>query len=80
MKKTIFRYGLSGTDAFSVTESNVVSAKDSSSQPKAFFKDKKLNRLWEKAERAGLTDEELMALKQEFQHHQEKVLHCAGGS
>ncbi len=38
-----------------------------------YFKDKRLNRLWEKAEKAGLTDEEMMALKIEFRHHQEKV-------
>ena len=37
------------------------------------LKDKKLNRLWEKAEKSGLVEEELVALKQEFRHHQEKV-------
>ena len=37
------------------------------------FKDKKLNRLWDKAEKAGLNEEELIALKQEFRHHQEKL-------
>ena len=37
------------------------------------FKDKKLNRLWEKAEKAGLTEEERQSLKQEFIHHQEKM-------
>ena len=37
------------------------------------FKDKKLDRLWEKAQAAGLEDEELMLLKKEFQHHQQKV-------
>ena len=37
------------------------------------FKDKKLNRLWEKAEKAGLTEEERQSLKQEFMHHQEKM-------
>ncbi|XP_055683046.1 alpha-2-macroglobulin receptor-associated protein [Lutzomyia longipalpis] len=40
---------------------------------KSLFKDKKLNRLWEKAEVAGFTPEELKALKEEFMHHQEKV-------
>ena len=39
----------------------------------AFFKDKRLNKLWEKAEKSGLTDDELMALKLEFKHHQDKV-------
>lgn len=38
-----------------------------------YFKDKKLNRLWEKAEKAGLSEDELLTLKQEFKHHQEKV-------
>ena len=37
------------------------------------FKDKKLDRLWEKAQVAGLEEDELMLLKKEFQHHQEKV-------
>uniref|UniRef100_A0A0A9WRM6 Alpha-2-macroglobulin receptor-associated protein n=1 Tax=Lygus hesperus TaxID=30085 RepID=A0A0A9WRM6_LYGHE len=37
------------------------------------FRDKKLNKLWEKAERSGFTPEELRMLKEEFDHHQEKV-------
>ncbi|KAH8367424.1 hypothetical protein KR200_000701 [Drosophila serrata] len=40
---------------------------------KSLFKDKKLNRLWEKAEISGFTSEELKSLKQEFDHHQDKV-------
>lgn len=40
---------------------------------KSLFKDKKLNSLWEKAEVAGFTAEELNALKEEFNHHQDKV-------
>lgn len=40
---------------------------------KSLFKDKKLNKLWEKAEVSGFTAEELSALREEFQHHQEKV-------
>lgn len=40
---------------------------------KSMFKDKKLNRLWEKAELAGFTSEEMTALKEEFEHHQEKI-------
>ncbi len=39
----------------------------------ALFKDKKLERLWEKAQKSGLSDEELLLLKKEFQHHQEKL-------
>lgn len=40
---------------------------------KSLFKDKKLNKLWERAEVAGFTPEELNALKEEFLHHQDKV-------
>ncbi|CAL4110299.1 unnamed protein product, partial [Meganyctiphanes norvegica] len=40
---------------------------------KAIFKDKKLNKLWIKAEQSGFTEEELKALKEEFQHHQDKI-------
>lgn len=40
---------------------------------KSLFKDKKLNRLWEKAELSGFTSDELKTLKQEFDHHQDKV-------
>lgn len=40
---------------------------------KSLFKDKKLNKLWEKAEVSGFTAEELSSLKQEFEHHQDKV-------
>lgn len=40
---------------------------------KSLFKDKKLNRLWEKAEVAGFTPEEMNLLKDEFFHHQQKL-------
>lgn len=40
---------------------------------KSLFKDKKLNKLWEKAEVSGFTPEEMIALKEEFEHHQQKV-------
>lgn len=40
---------------------------------KSLFKDKKLSLLWGKAELSGFTSEELAALKEEFQHHQEKI-------
>ncbi|XP_031845180.1 alpha-2-macroglobulin receptor-associated protein [Nomia melanderi] len=40
---------------------------------KDVFKDKKLNKLWAKAEFAGFTSEELKTLKEEFQHHQDKI-------
>lgn len=40
---------------------------------KSLFKDKKLNKLWQKAETAGFTQEELLALREEFDHHQDKI-------
>ncbi|EDS26155.1 conserved hypothetical protein [Culex quinquefasciatus] len=49
------------------------SGKVDSYKNKSLFKDKKLNKLWEKAETSGFTKEELEALKEEFEHHQEKI-------
>lgn len=49
------------------------SGKVDSYMNKSLFKDKKLNRLWEKAETAGFTQKELDALREEFQHHQDKI-------
>lgn len=40
---------------------------------KSLFKDKKLNKLWQKAETSGFTQEELLALREEFGHHQDKI-------
>jgi alpha-2-macroglobulin receptor-associated protein len=40
---------------------------------KSLFKDKKLNKLWERAELGGFSPEELQTLKEEFLHHEEKV-------
>lgn len=40
---------------------------------KSLFKDKKLAKLWEKAERSGFDEKELKVLKQEFIHHQDKI-------
>jgi len=40
---------------------------------KSLFKDKKLNKLWEKAEKVGFTEKELKTLKEEFSHHQDKL-------
>jgi len=39
----------------------------------SLFKDKKLERLWQKAYKAGLEEDELILLKNEFLHHQEKL-------
>lgn len=40
---------------------------------KSIFKDKKLNKLWEKAEKSGFDQKELKTLKEEFQHYQDKI-------
>lgn len=40
---------------------------------KSMFKDKKLNKLWVKAEQSGFNVDELRALKEEFTHHQDKI-------
>lgn len=40
---------------------------------KGTFRDKKLDKLWRKAELSGFTQEELMVLHEEFQHQQEKL-------
>ncbi|KAF5289500.1 hypothetical protein FQA39_LY15055 [Lamprigera yunnana] len=40
---------------------------------KSLFKDKKLNKLWAKAEAAGFSYEELKTLREEFNHHQDKI-------
>lgn len=47
--------------------------KSKNQRNKGLFKDKKLNSLWEKAESAGFTPEELQQLKKEFTHYQDKV-------
>jgi len=60
----LLSYGLGGTPDSSDSQQNPA---------KALFKDKKLQRLWEKAEQAGLQGEELIALQEEFKHHQRKV-------
>ena len=58
-------YGLKKQDSSSETEDLKLNHR--------LFKDKKLDRLWEKAHQAGLDGDELMLLKKEFQHHQDKV-------
>ncbi|CAB3378291.1 Hypothetical predicted protein [Cloeon dipterum] len=40
---------------------------------KLIFRDKKLNKLWMKAEKAGFTTAELKTLHEEFSHHQDKI-------
>lgn len=40
---------------------------------KQIFKDKKLDKLWKKAEISGFSEEQLKVLKDEFRHHQDKI-------
>lgn len=40
---------------------------------KAVFRDKRLDKLWKKAEQIGFSQEELMVLHDEFQHQQDKL-------
>ncbi|GFS65735.1 alpha-2-macroglobulin receptor-associated protein [Trichonephila inaurata madagascariensis] len=40
---------------------------------KSIFRDKKLNKLWLKAEQQGFSEDQLAILKEEFQHHQNKI-------
>lgn len=46
---------------------------DGNYKNKSLFKDKKLNKLWEKAEVSGFSADELSTLREEFLHHQDKV-------
>ena len=56
---------------------NLNKAKLASSNPigelKSTFRDKKLDKLWKKAEQSGFTQEQLMILHEEFEHQQEKL-------
>ena len=61
------KYGLSGKAELEPLNDDEVDG-----MKKTFFHDKRLNRLWEKAEKAGLNERELMTLKEEFKHHELK--------
>lgn len=45
----------------------------SNDEIKPIFRDKKLDKLWKKAEQSGFTQEQLMILHEEFQHQQDKL-------
>uniref|UniRef100_A0A2P2I5J3 Alpha-2-macroglobulin receptor-associated protein-like n=1 Tax=Hirondellea gigas TaxID=1518452 RepID=A0A2P2I5J3_9CRUS len=68
LKQMMDRYRLGRS-----SDETVDSGNPSQAHQNLLFKDKKLNRLWEKAERSGFTQVELKALREEFQHHQDKV-------
>ncbi|XP_050701934.1 alpha-2-macroglobulin receptor-associated protein-like [Eriocheir sinensis] len=77
LKNIMEKYGLNAdlreeNRAGAATEAYMNEVKDREIL-KAIFKDKKLNKLWAKAEASGFTEVELKALKEEFQHHQDKV-------
>lgn len=40
---------------------------------KQIFRDKKLDKLWRKAQNSNLNDEQMKILKEEFRHHEEKM-------
>ncbi|KFB44153.1 AGAP003521-PA-like protein [Anopheles sinensis] len=60
-------------EKYKVPKSSDGTPKKDTYKNKTLFKDKKLNRLWEKAESAGFSKEELDALREEFDHHQTKI-------
>lgn len=62
-------------ELFKHHKSNEGKVKNDNYMNKSLFKDKKLNKIWERAVLGGFSPEELDALKEEFQHHEEKVDH-----
>ncbi|XP_053667596.1 alpha-2-macroglobulin receptor-associated protein [Anopheles marshallii] len=60
-------------EKYKMYKSNDGTGKKDTYKNKSLFKDKKLNKLWDKAEAAGFTVEELDALREEFDHHQTKI-------
>lgn len=66
-------YGLAGAQAGIDAATSGDNSNKKKDPEKALFKDKKLQRLWEKAAKSGLTEDERMALKTEFMHHEDKV-------
>lgn len=72
----INKYGLDDIKPTVGEDSNSILSNTDKSEEyynKQIFKDKKLDKLWSKAQKAGLTEEQLKILKEEFSHHQEKV-------
>ncbi|XP_050070274.1 alpha-2-macroglobulin receptor-associated protein [Anopheles maculipalpis] len=60
-------------EKYKMYKANEGGTKKDTYKNKSLFKDKKLNKLWDKAETAGFTKEELDALREEFDHHQAKI-------
>ena len=59
-------------NAYGLIKQNTQDEADAKSNHR-IFKDKKLDRLWQKAQQALGDEDELLLLKNEFQHHQDKV-------
>ncbi|XP_054166745.1 alpha-2-macroglobulin receptor-associated protein-like isoform X2 [Oppia nitens] len=68
------KYGLSDSDKIDEEVDNNTSGKHRDHYiDKQIFRDKKLDKLWKKAQNSGLNDEQLMILKEEFKHHEMKL-------
>uniref|UniRef100_A0A3P8W588 Low density lipoprotein receptor-related protein associated protein 1 n=2 Tax=Cynoglossus semilaevis TaxID=244447 RepID=A0A3P8W588_CYNSE len=66
------KYGMDGKRDTRPMESN--SLKDHDSREGDMFEDPRLDKLWNKAKGSGkFSDEELLSLKREFQHHKDKI-------
>ncbi|XP_055365745.1 alpha-2-macroglobulin receptor-associated protein isoform X2 [Betta splendens] len=66
------KYGMDGKRDTRPLETN--SLKDHDTKETDMFDDPRLDKLWNKASSSGkFSDEELLSLKREFQHHKEKI-------
>jgi hypothetical protein len=78
LSQIIDKYGLNEyfkTSEYLDNKSSQFSSNSYSDQylQKQIFRDKKLDKLWKKAEKSGLNDEQLKILKEEFKHHELKI-------
>lgn len=67
------KYGLEDDLRFHPNFQKVGDDSEADAFDKQIFKDKKLDKLWKKAEMSGFSEEQLKVLKEEFKHHQEKI-------
>ena len=70
LKIILKKYGLEG-DILNSENGNSVG--DFKTFEKSIFRDKKLDKLWQKAMNTGFDEEQLKLLKEEFLHHQDKI-------
>ncbi len=78
LSQIIDKYGLNEyfkTSDYLDNKSSQFSSNSYSDQylEKQIFRDKKLDKLWKKAEKSGLNDEQLKILKEELRHHELKI-------